>query len=314
MTTMTHSSPATRVSDEARQEGRSRARRRDALTASAFLAPGMIAFLLFVIVPTLGSLALSFFRWDLFDTPVFIGVDNFTRLLGDQEVWSSLFVSLMFVVLGVIPVTMIGFLLAVTVNSRMPGVGILRVFYLAPILASSAVSALIWVNIYQPRSGLLNEVLALIGIHGPNWLSDIVWARPALVVMMIWGGLPLVILLYMSGLQRIPTDIYDAASIDGAGKWRQLWSMTWPSVRSSTAVILVLQIVGFLSGSFEIALILTQGGPLGQTTSLALYAYQQAFQHNDQGYASALSLFQLLLLVVIFVVVQLIRRIARSRR
>jgi multiple sugar transport system permease protein len=301
------------VHDVVQPRRRNRTKTVDAITASVFLAPGMIAFLLFVIVPAIGGLALSFFSWDLFSDPVFVGLDNVTRLFTDPDMWQSLFVSLMFVVLGVIPTTIIGFMLAVIVNSRMRGVGFFRVFYLAPILASSAVSALIWINIYQPRAGLLNSALSLVGIHGPNWLSDLTWARPALVVMMIWSGLPLVILLYLSGLQRISEDIYSAASLDGAGKWRQLWSMTWPNVVPTTLVVMVLQFVGFLSGSFEIALILTKGGPLGQTTSLALYAYQQAFDQRDLGYASALSLFQLVVLLALFFLGRGVQRVVRSR-
>jgi multiple sugar transport system permease protein len=274
--------------------------RGDTLTATLFLAPGMIAFLLFVIVPALAGLGLSFFSWDLFDPPQFVGLENITRLFTDPDMWHALFVSFMFVVLGVIPTTVIGFVLAVVVNSKMRGVSIFRVLYLAPIVASSAVSSVIWINLYQPKSGLVNQVLGWIGIVGPNWLSDPVWARPALAIMMSWGALPLVILLYVSALQRVPEDIYAAASIDGAGKWRQLWSMTWPNVTPTTLVVVILEFVGFLSGSFEIALIMTAGGPLSTTTSLALYSYDMAFQQHDIGYASALSLFQLVLLIALY--------------
>jgi multiple sugar transport system permease protein len=274
--------------------------RGDTLAATLFLAPGMIAFFVFVILPALAGLALSFFSWDLFGAPQFVGLDNITRLFTDPDMWHALFVSFMFVVLGVIPTTVIGFVLGVVVNSKMRGVSIFRVLYLAPIVASSAVSSVIWINLYQPRSGLVNQVLSWIGVVGPDWLSDPVWARPALVIMMIWSALPLVILLYVSALQRVPEDIYAAASLDGAGKWRQLWSMTWPNVSSTTVVVVVLEFVGFLSGSFEIALIMTAGGPLSETTSLALYSYDMAFQQRDIGYASAVSLFQLVLLIALY--------------
>lgn len=290
--------------------GRRRGKHLDALTAAAFLTPGMLAFALFVILPALGGLALTFFQWDLFGTPKWVGLANVSRLFGDADMWHALGVTVLFVVMGVVPTTLIGFVLAVLINTKMPGVGVIRVFYFAPMIASAAVSSLIWVNLYNPK-GLVNQVLAWIGIDGPNWLSDLTWARPALVVMMIWSGLPLVIILYLAGLQRVPEDIYAAASLDGAGPWRQVWSMTWPNVRGTTLLITVLQAVGFVSGSFEVALIMTDGGPLGTTQSLALYAYKVAFAERDIGYASALSLFQLVLMVA---VVLLVRTIVRFRR
>jgi ABC-type sugar transport system permease subunit len=292
--------------------GSRRGRRVDTLTAAAFLTPGMLAFALFVILPAVGGLVLTFFQWDLFGTPKWVGLANISRLFGDADMWHALGVTALFVLMGVVPTILIGFVLAVLINTKMPGVGIIRVFYFAPMIASAAVSSLIWVNLYS-SSGLVNQVLAWIGVNGPNWLSDLTWARPALVVMMIWGGLPLVIILYLAGLQRVSEDIYAAASLDGASKWRQVWSMTWPNVWGTTLLIAVLQAVGFVSGSFEVALIMTDGGPLGTTQSLALYAYKVAFAQRDIGYASALSLFQLVLMMAVVLLVRVIVRFRRER-
>jgi multiple sugar transport system permease protein len=288
-------------------------RRVDAIAATLFISPAMLGFFVFVIVPAIGGLVLAFFEWDLFGTPVFVGLDNITRMFGDPDMWQALWVTLLFVVLGVIQTIFVGFVLAVVVNSNMPGVAGWRVLYFTPMIASAAVAGIIWVNLYSARSGLVNQFLALFGIDGPNWLSDPFWAMPALVIMMIWGGLPIVIILYLAGLQRVPEDIYAAASLDGAGKWRQLWSMTWPNVWSTTLLVAVLQAVGFISGSFEIALIMTDGGPLGTTQSLALYSYKVAFSERDIGYASALSLFQLVLLLVIVVLARAATRLWKAR-
>ncbi|MFI0938471.1 carbohydrate ABC transporter permease [Streptomyces sp. NPDC021020] len=288
-----------------------RRRRRDTLAAVAFLTPSMVAFTLFVILPALGAFGLSFFDWDLFGTPRWVGLDNFSRLFQDSEMWDSLRVTVEFVVLGVIPTIVIGFVLAVLINSRMRGIGALRILYFAPMVASSAVAAVLWSYMYDDRAGVVNRVLGWVGIDGPAWLSSTTWALPALTVMMIWLGLPLVMILYLAGLQRIPADIYAAASLDGAGRWRQLWSITWPNVGSTTVLVATLQLINFVSGSFEVSLIMTNGGPLGHTQSLALYAYQTAFHQTDMGYASALSLFQL---VLIALVVGLIRLITRMRR
>lgn len=296
----------------AERPGNRRTKRVDALTAAAFLTPGMLGFTAFVILPAIGGLVLTFFEWDLFGTPQWVGLDNIIRLFGDKDMWQALGVTAMFVLMGVIPTILIGFVLAVLVNTKLPGVGALRVFYFAPMIASAAVASVIWVNLYN-QHGLVNEVLSWIGINGPNWLSDLTWARPALVIMMIWGGLPIVIILYMAGLQRVSDDIYAAASLDGASKWRQIWSMTWPNVWGTTILIGVLQAVSFVSGSFEVALIMTDGGPLGTTQSIALYSYKVAFSQRDIGYASALSMFQLVLMIAIVLLVRVIVRIRKER-
>ncbi|MBZ2196252.1 carbohydrate ABC transporter permease [Occultella gossypii] len=305
--------PAKGRPDPARTPGRRRARRVDALTAGFFMTPALLGFAVFVILPALGGLVLAFFDWDLFGTPEFVGLEHIQRLFTDPVMWQSLGVTAAFVLLGVIPTIAIGFVLAVVVNSNLPGVGVFRVLYFSPMVASAAVAAVIWVNLYRYRGGLINQVLGWLGITGPNWLSDPVWARPALVIMMIWSALPLVIILYLAGLQRVPEDIYSAAALDGAGKWRMLWSMTWPNVRSTTVLIAVLQAVSFISGSFEIALIMTNGGPLGTTQSLALYSYKMAFSQRDIGYASALSLFQLVLILLIVLGVRVLVQLRKER-
>lgn len=274
----------------------------DTATAIAFLTPAMIGFLVFVIVPSIGGLALAFFDWDLFNTPTFVGFDNFTRLFADPAAWQALWVTVQFVVLGVIPTVGIGFMLAVLINTKLWGVSGFRVLYFAPMIASAAVSSIIWVSLFHPSFGLINQVLGWVGIDGPNWLSDLTWALPALVIVLIWGALPLVIILYLAGLQRVPEDIYAAASIDGASKWRQVWSMTWPNVMPTTLLVTVLLCVGFIGGSFETALIMTDGGPLGVTQTLALYSYKVAFVQRDIGYGSAIALFQLAVIVAIVVV------------
>lgn len=273
-----------------------RRRRRDAAAALALMSPGMLAFTAFVILPALAGLSLSFFEWDLFNAPAWVGVDNFTRLIGDAAVWKSLGVTAQFVVLGVVPTVLLGFVLAVGINTRMRGIGSLRILYFAPMVASSVVASVLWAYMYDPRSGIANRVLSWVGVQGPAWLSSTTWALPALTLMMIWLALPLVMILYLAGLQRIPDDIYAAAAIDGAGIWRRLWSITWPNVVPTTVLVTTLQAINFVSGSFETSLIMTNGGPLDSTQTLGLYAYKAAFQNTEMGYASALSLFQLLII------------------
>ena len=281
---------------------KNRSTRVDAVNAALFLTPSLLLFIVFIVVPTLAVLALSFFSWDFFSDPAFVGVANFVRLFSDPQAGQALGVTMVYLLLGVIPTVIIGFLLAVLVNANIPGIGVLRVLYFIPVVVSVAVSAVLWTFLYNPQQGPLSALLHVFGIHAPNFLSSTTLALPAIVIMMIWNSLPIVIVLYIAGLQRIPDDIYAAAALDGAGPWRVLWTMTWPNVSSTTVLVGVLQIINFTAGSLELSLIMTKGGPLGSTTALGLYAYQEAFLHQDVGYASVLSVVQMVLIISLVVI------------
>lgn len=274
-----------------------RSHRFDLVAAWGMLTPAVVMFFTFVIVPALVGIALSFTEWDFFTPPVFVGIDNYVRLFADPDMWQALGVTIQYVVLGVIPTVLVGFMLAVLINANMPGVPVLRVLYFVPVVLSVAVSAVLWSFMYDPRQGPIAALLRLLGLPPVDFLNSEVLALPSLVLMMIWLALPIVIIFYLAGLQRVPEDIYSAAALDGAGTWRMLWSMTWPNVMPTTLVVVVLQIINFVANSLDVALIMTGGGPLGATRSLSLLAYEQAFSFQDVGYASALSIFQLLLIV-----------------
>lgn len=278
----------------------------DAINAGLFLTPALVLFTIFIVVPTVAVLALSFFQWNFFAEPVFVGLDNFARLFQDEQALQGLGVTVAFLLLGVVPTVLLGFLLAVLVSTNIPGIGVLRVLYFVPVVVSVAVSAVLWTFLYNPRQGPLSAIFGAFGLSAPDLLSDTKTALPALVVMMVWASLPIVIVLYMAGLQRIPDDIYAAAALDGAGPWRVLWSMTWPNVASTTVIVGVLQIINFTAGSLDLSLIMTQGGPLRSTTALGLYAYQEAFSRQDVGYASALSVAQMFLIIALVLVGRLV--------
>jgi ABC-type sugar transport system permease subunit len=302
------------AADESARAAQARRRRRDHLAAWLFLAPGLAAFAVFVILPAFGSLLLSFTDWRLFDDPVFVGSKHLLRLFRDEAMWRSLGVTVMFLVLGVIPTTVAGFLLAVVASSPLRGVSALRVLYFSPMVASSAITSVLWSNLYKPRFGFFAQFLALFGVEAPNWLAAPGITRPALAVVLIWSALPVVIILYIAGIQKVPADIYAAAAVDGAGKWRQLWSMTWPLVRPTTMVIAVLMFVTFLGAPLEYALLMTGGGPLFETQTLGLYAFKTAFERRDMGYASALALWQLCLIGAAFFVGRSGAKLVRSLR
>jgi len=283
-------------------------RKADAAAAWTLLIPALVLFILFIIIPTVVGIGLSFYQWNFFDTPTFVGLQNFAKLVTDSAAWGSLGVTMLFLLLGVIPTIALGFMLAVLINSNMPGVGILRVLYFVPVVLSVAVSSVLWAFIYDPRQGPIGALFRLFGLPPIDILHSQTLALPALVVMMIWLGLPIVIILYLSGLQRVPEDIYSAAALDGAGPWRTLWSITWPNVASTTFVVVVMQIINYVASSLDVSLIMTNGGPLGATTSLSLFAYRQAFTNQDVGYASVLSVLQLVIIVSIIGLGRLVTR------
>jgi len=274
---------------------------RDNAAAALFIGPNIILYGLFVVIPAVAGIVLSFYSWDFVDAPKFVGMANFNAMFADPVVAQSVLVSLGFLLLGVIPTIAIGFLLANLVNAKMRGVSVVRVLYFIPLVVSAAVSSVLWAWIYQPQSGIFNQLLSLVGLKGIAWLSDTTWALPALTIMIIWMSLPLVIILYLAALQRVSEDLIEAAELDGAGPFRRLIQIVWPSVASTTILVFALELLNFIALPFEIALIMTQGGPINSTTTLSLYIYRQAFDQGKVGYASALSLLQFLMIVVIVV-------------
>lgn len=287
-----------------RSPGRRRDKRADLIAAWAMIAPSLTGFAVFVIGPTVVGVVLSFFAWDLFSPPRFVGLENFQRLFGDADMLNALVNTLQYLVLGVVPTIVLGFLVAVFLNVQMRGVGVLRTLYFVPLVVSAAVSSILWAWIYQPQSGILNRLLAVVGIDGPAWLSDRTWALPALTIMLIWMSTPIVVILYLAALQRIPDFLYDAAKLDGAGPWTRVWHIMWPNVQTTTVLVLLLQILNFTAAPFEVALIMTDGGPLGSTESLSLYIYKVAFAQGEVGYASALSILQFVVIGLAVVVLR----------
>lgn len=291
---------------------RSATTRQDARAAALLVTPSLAMFGVFILLPTLTGAVLSLFEWDFFSSPRFVGLANYLRLASDDAVGPALIVTLKFLAFGIVPTIVIGFALAVLVSANLPGMGALRFLYFVPIVVSVAVSGVLWATLYSPRQGPLSALLRWAGITPISWLSDATWSAPALSVMMIWLALPVVILLYLAAVQRIPDDLYNAAALDGASAWRRLWSITWPSVMPTTVLVSVLQLLNFASANLDVTLIMTQGGPLYSTRSLALYAYETAFQKLDVGYASALSMLQFALLAVILLAGWAVNRLRKE--
>jgi multiple sugar transport system permease protein len=264
-------------------------RGRTAIAGYSFLLPNFLGFLVFTSLPVLASLTLSFFDWDLFSTPKFVGLHNFAALLRDREFWRYGFNTL-FLMLA-IPVNMLGSLfLAMVMNQKLRGIVVFRVIYFMPTIVAGVGTYLLWRWLYNPDYGLINAMLRVAGIEGPKWLQSVTWAKPALMLMGFWtavGGYNMI--LYLAALQNVPLDLYEAADIDGASRWQKFWAITWPMVSPTTFFIFTMSIIGGLQGGFEQAMVMTGGGPAGATTTISYYIYNHAFAWNHMGYAAAIA-------------------------
>jgi multiple sugar transport system permease protein len=265
---------------------------RRTLTAWAFCGPFVALFATFGLWPVISSLSMSVTDITARDirTPFsvdFIGLAHYSALFGDPEFRRAGLNTLYFVAVG-IPLTMvIALTLAVALNSGIRRAkGLFRVGYFAPVVTSIVAIAVVWRYLYEP-DGMINSALAVVGINGPDWLNDPNWAMPALILMAVWRhfGIPMVI--FLAGLQSIPADLLEAARVDGATRWRTFRTVTLPLLRPTTLVVAVLLSIGYLQ-FFEEPFVMTSGGPLGSTTSISYYAYEQ-FGFGNYGLASAAS-------------------------
>ncbi len=271
-------------------------RRGDGKAAILFLAPWFVGLALISAGPLIASLFLSFTDYDLLSPANWIGADNYVRMFSDARWWQSLMVTILYVV-ATIPLQL-GFalLLAIVLDRGMRGLPLYRsIFYLPSLLGGSVAIAILWRQVFG-REGLLNSFLALFGIEGPGWIANPDTALMSLVALGVWTyGAPMVI--FLAGLRQIPVMYYEAASIDGASRWRQFTSVTLPLLTPIIFFNLILQVIGAFQ-TFTQAYIVSggTGGPADSTLFYTLYLYQRGFGALEMGYASAMA--WLLLLIV----------------
>ena len=282
-------------------------RRRRALTGWAFSAPFMILFAVFLAVPVLASLVMSV--TDLRSTDLrdplavnFVGIDNFSRLFSDELFVKSMVNTFVFVIVGV-PLTMVlGLAAANALNSGLIKLrGLFRVGFYLPVVTSIVAIAVVWRLVLDPSSGLVNALLGYIGIDGPDWLGSTSTALPSLIVMAAWRNFGFLMVILLAGLQSIPAELYEASTIDGAGRWDQFKSITLPLLRPTLLFGAVVTGIGYLQ-FFEEPFVMTRGGPLSSTLSVSYHIYNQ-FGFGNYGYAAAAS-YVLFLAVVALSVIQ----------
>src|SRR5215212_2513819 len=268
--------------------------RRESLWAYAFVTPWIIGFLIFTVGPMLVSLFFSFTSYDIVSAPKWTGLTNYINLFHDDLFWHSLGVTFKYAVIALPLGLTISYLIAVLLNQKISGINIWRTVYFLPSVIAGVAVALLWARIFDPKFGILNPFLAQFGIKGPGWLSYPQWAIPALVIMSLWsvGGN---VIIYLAGLQGVPTDLYDAAKVDGATAWQRFRHVTLPMTTPVIFYNLILGLIGTFQYFTEVY-VLTNGssggglgGPARSTLFYNINLYQNAFKYFHMGYASTMA-------------------------
>lgn len=280
-------------------------KRKEYLAAYFFLFPFLAFYLLFTFYPLIQGFFISFHEWGITSDKIFVGLDNYAGLMQDKMFWESLSNTFWYVAVST-PIFMAGsFIFAVIIDHKhIKGRSMLRGVLFLPNVLAVSITSIIWVSLFQPYSGFINSLMNVIGIHlNPAWLSDqqLVW--PSIILLTFWWNTGYYMILYLAGLQEIPSDRYEAAQIDGANWWQSLRYITIPSLKRIHVLVLFLQVVA----SFKIfgqVFLTTEGGPGGASRTYIQYIYESGFQRFLMGKASAAS-FVLFAVIIIVSALQL---------
>lgn len=312
MSTSTVSSSAVAVTGGAVRASTTgkRPRRRDGVAGWGFVAPFLVLFVVFLVWPVIYGIYLSLTDQSLTGSGgAVIGFGNYAEALADPDMWRSMGNTLWFTVLSTVPLVLVSLVMALLVDLGLPAQWLWRLSYFMPYLLASTVVSLFWIWLYNPQLGLINNTLTNLGIEGVAWLQDPAVAMLAIVIATLWWTVGFNFLLYLAALQNIPEQQYEAASIDGAGGWRTLFSITIPQLGPTTILIVILQILASLK-VFDQIYQMSAGGPGGATRSAVQYIFEAGFTGYRFGYSSAISY----IFFTIIVLISLIQFSVTARR
>ena len=277
--------------------------------AYLFLLPSFAGFLIFVAIPVVASLALSFFDWNLLSPPEFVGFKNYTQLLTSDRVFRKVLFNTFYFTVTIVPLQLaFGLLLAVALNRAMRGLEIYRLIYFMPVVTTIVAAALVFQWFFNYDFGILSAAIWELGvktglpIRPPDWLNDPDWAKPAVVVLTLWKNTGFTMVIYLAALQGVPRELYDAARVDGASGWQRFRFVTFPMVSPTTFFLMVIQMIGAFQ-LFSEAFVMTQGGPAQATLTIVYYIYQMAFEFGRMGKGAAVA-WVLFIFIFLFTFVQ----------
>lgn len=290
------------------RRARSRGRRQPRFnSAYLFLLPAGLVLGVFVIYPLIATGWMSLHDWSVGGESAWIALDNYAELAGDERFWNAMRVTATYTVVVVVAQVALALGIAQALRKTHWFTALLRSAYYFPTIVSLAVVGVIWQFLLDPQIGLVSTWLQGAGVDTPDFLRDTSTALPAIIVVGIWKGLGFTLIIILAGLQSVPGELYEAARIDGAGSWRQYWSITLPLLRPATTFATVIATVQSLQ-LFELSYVMTKGGPLFSTESVVMYLYQRGFIDFRMGYASAIAwVLFVVILAISFVQLRLMR-------
>lgn len=264
-----------------------------------FTAPNFILLGVFVFWPIIYSLYLSFFKWNMISPrKTFLGFANYQNLFKDPVFWQVTRNTLILALSTVIIKLTLALALALQLNRKPKGGGIYRAIIFSPTFTTSVAVAMVWTWIFEPTFGLFRIVFRAFGVASPNWIYNVNWSLPAVIIVLIWSGIGYDMVLFLAGLKNISLDIYDAALVDGVNPIQNFFYITFPLLSPTTFFLTVTSFIGALK-AFDIISIMTDGGPMNSSNVFVLYLYQNAFQWFKTGYASTIAVILFALIMVI---------------
>ncbi len=280
--------PPVARSDAARpSRPRSRRRLRVYTLFALFTFPNLLIMAVFAYWPAIGNLYLSFTQWDMVaPTPTFIALGNYRELLTDPAFGRVMTVTVIWVVVSVVISVGGGVGLAYLLNLRIRGRRIVSAIAFSPYVMPGVAVAAVWLFIFDPHYGLSRWLFSLVGADSPGWTASTRWALPALIIVALWKSIGFNALVYLAAMQTLPKDVYEAAALDGAGRWRMFGQLTWPLLSPTTSFIMITSTIASFQ-AFDLIAIMTGGGPGNATTTLSWFIYYQGFQAGSAGLAAA---------------------------
>ncbi|MBT1166039.1 carbohydrate ABC transporter permease [Bifidobacterium simiarum] len=272
--------------------------RRNFLHGVAFITPNFLGFIFLILIPVCALFYIANTRWSAFGNPVFTGGTNWRRLMRDSvfkdSFWNTIYYSVVH-----IPLTLVlAFGLAVLLNSKLKGRSFFRTVAFFPYITSIVAVAQVWNMLFDARSGVINQIIGIFTDNVPGWLGSTTWAMPAVIIVATWREAGYFMILLLAGLQTIPSELYEAAQLDGANAWQRFWKVTVPCMRPTLFFVMVTLTIGSFK-ILDLTLIMTGGGPGTSTLVLAQYVYKVAFERGDFGYSGTVSLVLFALCMVV---------------
>ena len=273
------------------------------LSIFLFIAPALFIYVLYVIYPIIATFQYSFHTWNTAGDKIFVGLENYSRLFSDSVFWIALKNNVLVILTSVFIQIPLGLILALMLFAPIKGIRFFNSIYFLPFMVSTVATGMLWVFMFDPLDGVMNQIIGLFGVENILWISEPSTAMFSVLFVVVWQGAPFYMILMRAAIVGMPVELYEAAEIDGANVWKRFTSITlpllWPTIITSS----ILAIVGSLK-AFDLFFVMTEGGPNGSTEILGTYMFKQAFMNYNSGYASAIAFVMFSIALVVTIIIQ----------